>query len=92
LCFFEPTWSFYLKFNLSKTIKTLKKLIGGLTPKNTITTDQLNGLVTDLGHVLLDTAQKLQGKGKIKNVAFIFIVFLFAPDFTLLYESLAILN
>jgi thiamine pyrophosphate-dependent acetolactate synthase large subunit-like protein len=37
--------------------------------KNTITTDQLNGLVTDLGHVLLDTAQKLQGKVKIKNVA-----------------------
>jgi hypothetical protein len=32
--------------------------------KNTITTDQLNGLVTDLGHVLLDTAQKLQGKVK----------------------------
>ena len=37
--------------------------------KNTITTDQLNGLVTDLGYVLLDTAQKLQGKVKIKNVA-----------------------
>ena len=37
--------------------------------KNTITTDQLNGLVTDLGHVLFDTAQKLQGKVKIKNVA-----------------------
>ena len=29
----------------------------------------MNGLVTDLGHVLLDTAQKLQGKVKIKNVA-----------------------
>ena len=37
--------------------------------KNTITTDQLNDLVTDLGHVLFDTAQKLQGKVKIKNVA-----------------------
>ena len=37
--------------------------------KNTITTDQLNGLVTDLGHVLLDTAQKLQGKVKIQIVA-----------------------
>jgi hypothetical protein len=39
--------------------------------KNTITIDQLNGLVTDLGHVLLDTAQKLQGKVKIKNVHYL---------------------
>ena len=37
--------------------------------KNTITTDKRIGLVTDLGRVLLDTAQKLQGKVKIKNVA-----------------------
>ena len=29
----------------------------------------MNGLVTDLGHVLLDTAQNLQGKVKIKSVA-----------------------
>ena len=50
---------------------TLQHIDGQLSDidKNTITTDQLNGLVTDLGHVLLDTAQKLQGKGKIKNVA-----------------------
>jgi hypothetical protein len=50
---------------------TLQHIDGQLSDidKNTITADQLNGLVTDLGHVLLDTAQKLQGKVKIKNVA-----------------------
>jgi hypothetical protein len=54
---------------------TLQHIDGQLSDidKNTITTDQLNGLVRD-------------------SFAFIFIVFLFAPDFTLLYESLAILN
>jgi hypothetical protein len=49
---------------------TLQHIDGYLSDvdKNTIATDQLNGLVTDLGHILLDTAQKLQGKVKVKNV------------------------
>ena len=64
-------WDYLKTDDFVHMCDTIQHIDGQLSDidKNTITADQLNGLVTDLGHVLLDTAQKLQGKVKIKNVA-----------------------
>ena len=62
-------WDYLKTDDFVHMCDTLQHIDGQLSDidKNTITADQLNGLVTDLGHVLLDTAQKLQGKVKKKE-------------------------